>query len=80
METPFGLRASLALDAPFRYAFGMAEDSARAEAKKAASQLRAIAGRLMKRSRELAEEARHLQERADDLDQIIRQRDVRNKK
>ena len=55
----------------------MAKDLDRAEAKKVVSELRASAARLMKKSKELAEESIRLTRRADDLEQLIQQRDRR---
>jgi hypothetical protein len=58
----------------------MPEDPARAEAKKVISELRESAAKIIKRSKELAEEGLRLKQRADDLDQMIRQRDARKNK
>jgi len=55
----------------------MAKDLDRAEAKKVVSELRLSAARLMKKSKELGEESVRLTRRADDLEQLIKQRDRR---
>jgi hypothetical protein len=57
----------------------MPNDSDRAEARRVVAELRQGAARLIKRSKELAEDALRLKQRADDLDQIISQRDTRKK-
>ena len=57
----------------------MPEDPARAEAKKVISELRETAARLIKRSKEVAEAGLRLKQRANNLDQIITQRDARKK-
>jgi hypothetical protein len=58
----------------------MAKDQDRAEALKVVRALRNDAARLVKRSQQLAEEAERLKERADDLDQLIKQHDARAKR
>jgi hypothetical protein len=58
----------------------MPEDPARAEAKKVISELRESAAKIIKRSKELAEEGLRLKQRADDLEQMITQRDARKDK
>ena len=58
----------------------MYNDEDRAEAKKVIRELRTSASKLILRSREMAEEALRLKRRADDLDQLIKQRDLRGKK
>jgi hypothetical protein len=58
----------------------MPKDDDRSEAKRVIRELRESAGRLIKRSRELAAEALRLKQRADDLDQLIRQREMRDRK
>jgi len=57
----------------------MAEDFGRLQAGEVITELRASAKRLKARSRELAEEAHRLQERADDLAQLVKQHDKRKK-
>jgi hypothetical protein len=70
-------RAGIAATAENRYRGGMAKDMDRDEAQRVINELRASADRLIKRSRELAKEARGLKQRADDLAQLIRQRESR---
>jgi hypothetical protein len=58
----------------------MPKDQDRVEAQKVVQELRNDAARLVKRSLQLADEAERLKQRADDLDQLIKQRDARVKK
>ena len=58
----------------------MPQDNDRREARKVVAELRQGVARLIKRSRDLAEESLRMKQRADDLDQIIRQRDARKRK
>jgi len=56
----------------------MPEDPRRAEAEKAIDSLRSEADNLLQRSRELAEQALRLKQRADDLAQLLKQHDARD--
>jgi uncharacterized coiled-coil DUF342 family protein len=56
----------------------MPEDPKRAEAEKAIDSLRTEADHLMQRSRELAEQATRLKQRADDLAQLLKQYEGRD--
>jgi hypothetical protein len=62
------------------YRIIMANDIDRTEAERVIDELRASAKKLIERSRELAAEALRMKERADDLAQLIRQRDDRKRK
>jgi len=55
------------------------DNSDRAQADAVIGELRASADKLIARSRELAEEALRLKQRADDLAQLIKQNDARRK-
>jgi hypothetical protein len=55
----------------------MDKDVDRMQAKEVIRELRASARRLVQRSRQLAEEALRMKERADDLEQLIKQHDKR---
>ena len=55
----------------------MAKDNDRAEANRVIAELRATAGKLIKRSREMAEDAQQMKRSADDLVQLLKQRDAR---
>jgi hypothetical protein len=57
----------------------MAKDVDRLQAKVVIADLRKSADRLVSRSRQLAEEALHLKQRADDLEQLVKQHDTRKK-
>ena len=54
-------------------------DMDRNEARKVVKELRASANKMIRRAREIAAEAKRLRQRADDLAQLIRQRDLRQK-
>jgi len=49
------------------------------QANEVIAELRASANTLVKRSRQLAEEALRLKQRADDLEQLVKQRDNRKR-
>lgn len=53
------------------YDFGMPKDVDRMQAKELIAEPRASADRLVERSRQLAEEALQMRQRADDLEQLI---------
>ena len=55
----------------------MDKDVDRMQAKEVIRELRAGARRLVQRSQQLAEEALRMKERADDLEQLIKQHDKR---
>jgi hypothetical protein len=57
----------------------MAKDVDRLQARVVIAELRKSAGRLVARSRQLAEEALQLKQRADDLEQLVKQHDNRKK-
>jgi hypothetical protein len=59
------------------YDIGMAKDVDREQANAVIDELRVSAHKLIARSRELAEEALHLQQRADDLAQLLKRHDNR---
>ena len=56
------------------------DDGGRAEAERVIHELRASANRLLTRSKQMAEEASRLKQRADDLAQLLKQRDAWRKK
>lgn len=55
-------------------------DGDEVEAQRVIHELRASANRMYTRSKQMAEEAGRLKQRADDLAQLIKQRDKRSKK
>jgi hypothetical protein len=57
----------------------MAKDVDRMQASEVIAELRASANRLVVRSRQLAQEALRMKERADDLEQLVKQRDSRKR-
>jgi RNA-splicing ligase RtcB len=59
------------------YDAGMGKDVSRLQAKQVIAELRASADRLVMRSRQLADEALRMKERADDLEQLVKQHDIR---
>jgi hypothetical protein len=57
----------------------MGKDVDRLQANEVIADLRANAARLVKRSRQLAEEALQMKQRADDLEQLVKQHDKRKR-
>jgi hypothetical protein len=56
----------------------MAENVDRMQANQVVAELRASADRLAERSRQLADESLRLRQRADDIEQLVKQYDGRN--